>query len=87
MTVGRVAIGFELVVLLTALAGFRYDRTELRLSYGLVLVGLLQVSLAEDLGSSREIHAFHGLLALAVFALAWRVVARSRRLKTVRRAL
>src|SRR4029077_8173227 len=79
MTVGRVAVGFELVVLLTALLGYRDDRTELRLSAALFLVGLLQVSLAQVLGNSPYVHAFHALFALAVLALAWRIVARSRR--------
>jgi hypothetical protein len=77
MTVGRIAVGFELLVLATALIGYRHDRTELRLSGALALVGLIQVSLASDVGSSAYVHAFHGLLALAVFGLAWEVVSRT----------
>jgi hypothetical protein len=77
MTVGRIAVGFELAVLATALIGYRHDRTELGLSAALVLVGALQVSLAEDLGGSPQVHAFHGLLALVVLTLAWRILARS----------
>jgi uncharacterized membrane protein len=76
MTVGRVAVGFELLVLATALVGYRHDRTELGLSGALALVGALQASLATDLGSSPRVHALHGLLALAVLTLAWRIVAR-----------
>jgi hypothetical protein len=77
MTVGRITVGFELVVLATALVGYRRDRTALGLSVALALGGALQVSLAEDLGHSPQVHAFHGLLALVVLALAWRIVARS----------
>jgi hypothetical protein len=77
MTVGRIAVGFELLVLATAIVAFRHDDAELRLSLALVLVGLLQVSLAADLGSAPEVHAFHGLLALVVLGLSGAVVART----------
>jgi hypothetical protein len=77
MTVGRITVGVELVVLATAVVGYRRDRATLGLSVALALVGLLQVSLAEDLGGSPQVHAFHGLLALAVLTLAYRIVARS----------
>jgi hypothetical protein len=70
MTLGRVAVGFELLTLVTALLGWRSDRTEVRLGIALVLVGSLQVSLAKDIGNSPGVHALHGLLALAVLALA-----------------
>jgi hypothetical protein len=77
MTVGRIAVGFELLVLLTAVLGFRHDRTELGLSGALALTGLLQVSLAADLGRSPAVHALHGLLSLAVLLLAWRIATRT----------
>ena len=70
LTLGRVAVGFELLVLVTALLGWRSDRTEVRLGIALVVVGALQVSLAKDVGSSPGVHALHGLLALAVLVLA-----------------
>ena len=81
MTVGRVVVGFELLVLLTALIGWRSDRREVRLSAALVVVGAFQASFASDLGSTPYVHALHGLLALVVLVLAsimatrtWRVV-------------
>ena len=81
MTLGRVVVGFELLALLTALIGWRSDRQEIRLSLALVVVGLIQVSLAKDVGNSPQVHALHGLLALVVMVLAsvmttrtWRVV-------------
>lgn len=70
MALGRVVVIFEIVVLLTALLGWRHDRIELRLSAALVLVGGLQVSFAKDLGKSPQVHALHGLLALVVVLLA-----------------
>lgn len=79
MTLGRVVVGFELVVLLTALVGWRRDRRELGLSVALVVVGLVQVSLAKDLGNSPQVHALHGMLALAVVLLAALIAVRNRR--------
>lgn len=70
MTLGRVVVGFELLALVTALIGWRDDRREVRLSIALVVVGGFQVSLAKDLGSSPQVHALHGMLALAVVILA-----------------
>ena len=70
MTLGRVVVGFELLALVTALVGWRDDRREVRLSFALVVVGALQVSLASDLGNSPYVHALHGLLALVVVVLA-----------------
>jgi len=50
MTVGRIAVFFELIVLLTALIGWRSDRSEIWMSVALFLVGALQASLAKDIG-------------------------------------
>jgi hypothetical protein len=69
-TVGRIAVVFELLVLVTALVAFRNDRAQLWLSGSLFVVGALQASLAKDLGSSPWVHALHGALALAVLLLA-----------------
>jgi hypothetical protein len=42
------------------------------------VVGAFQALFAKDIGSSSEVHALHGLLALAVFALAWSTLVRTR---------
>jgi len=76
--VGRVVILLELVVLVTALVGWWGDRSEVGISVGLVVLGLLQASLAKDGGNSSEVHAFHGMLALAVFFVAWAILLRTR---------
>jgi len=78
MAVGHVVVGIEVLVFLTGIIGFRHDRTEVRLSTALVVVGALQAELAADLGHSPQVHAFHGLLAVAVLLLAWRIAARTR---------
>jgi hypothetical protein len=78
MTVGRVTVAFELLVLVTALVGWWGNRSQIATSSALFVTGLVQVSLAKDLGSSPEVHAFHGMLALAVFWLAWVTLLRSR---------
>jgi hypothetical protein len=70
MTLGKIVVLFELVVLLTAVVGWWRDWPEVRLSAALVVVGGLQVSLARDLGNSPQVHALHGMLALAVVLLA-----------------
>jgi hypothetical protein len=78
MAVGRIVVGLELLVFLTALIGWWGNRAEITGSTALLLVGAVQVSLAKDVGSSPEVHAFHGMLALAVFLLAWRALIRTR---------
>ena len=70
MTLGKIVVLFELVVLLTAAVGWWRAWPEVRLSAALVVVGGLQVSLAKDLGNSPQVHALHGMLALAVVLLA-----------------
>jgi hypothetical protein len=70
MMLGKIVVLFELVVLLTAVAGWWRAWPEVRLSVALVVVGGLQVSLAKDLGNSPQVHALHGMLALAVVLLA-----------------
>jgi uncharacterized membrane protein len=70
MTLGKIVVAFELVVLLTALVGWWRRWTEVSLSVALVVIGGLQVSLAKDLGKSAQVHALHGMLALAVVLLA-----------------
>ena len=70
MTLGKIVVLFELVVLLTAVVGWWRAWPEVRLSAALVVVGGLQVSLAKDLGDSPQVHALHGMLALAVVLLA-----------------
>jgi hypothetical protein len=78
MTVGRIVIALELLVLATALIGWWGDRREVGISAGLVVLGALQALLAKDLGDTPQVHAFHGMLALAVFALAWAILLRTR---------
>jgi hypothetical protein len=70
MMLGKVVVLFELVVLLTAVVGWWRAWPEVKLSAALVIVGGLQVSLAKDLGNSPQVHALHGMLALAVVLLA-----------------
>ena len=70
MTLGKIVVLFELIVLLTAVIGWWRDWTEVWLSLALVVVGGLQVSLAKDLGNSSQVHALHGMLALVVVFLA-----------------
>ena len=77
MTVGRVTIGLEVLVFATGVIGWPRDRWQVGLSSALLLVGILQGSLAKDVGSSPQVHALHGLLALVVFVLAWQIAARS----------
>ena len=78
MTVGRVTVGCELLVLLTALIGWWGDWAQIKSAVALVFVGALQASLAKDIGNSPQVHALHGFLALAVAALAWSIVSRRR---------
>jgi hypothetical protein len=77
MTVGRVVVFFELVVLLTALVGWRGDRSQIGMSAALFLVGALQASLAKDVGTSPWVHALHGMLALVVLVLALLIAVRT----------
>ena len=70
MMLGRIVVLFELIVLLTAIVGWWRAWPEVRLSAALVVVGGIQVSLAKDLGNSPQVHALHGMLALAVVLLA-----------------
>jgi hypothetical protein len=77
MTVGRVVVFFELVVLLTALIGWRNDRSEIGMSAALFVVGALQASLAKDVGNSPWVHALHGMFALVVLLLALLIAART----------
>jgi hypothetical protein len=56
--------------LVTALVGWWGDWYEITISTALLVVGTFQALFAKDIGSSSEVHALHGLLALAVFALA-----------------
>jgi hypothetical protein len=79
MTVGRVVVGIEVIVLVTALAGWWGNWNAIRSSAALFLVGAFQASFAKDIGSSPQVHALHGLLALVVVALAWSIAARGRR--------
>jgi hypothetical protein len=85
-TLGKVVVGFELVVFVTGLVGYWHDKREVRLSSALIVIGVLQASFAEDIGNSPEAHAFHGLLALFVLLLAWTIVARTRSVLTGRHA-
>jgi hypothetical protein len=78
MAVGRVTVGCELGVLVTALIGWWGDWAETRGAAALVVVGGLQASLAKDIGSSPQVHALHGFLALVVAALAWSIAVRRR---------
>ena len=77
MTVGRIVVFFELIVLLTALIGWRGDRSEIGLSSALFLVGALQASLAKDIGNSPWVHALHGMFALVVLMLASLIAVRT----------
>jgi hypothetical protein len=71
MMLGKVVVLFELVVLVTAVVGWWWRAwPKVKLGAGLVVVGGLQVSLAKDLGNSPQVHALHGMLALAVVLLA-----------------
>ena len=69
--VGRVVVGFELVVLVTALVGWWSNSRLIGMSSALFGVGALQALLAHDIGSAPRVHALHGFLALVVFVLAW----------------
>jgi hypothetical protein len=80
MTVGRIVVGLELIVFLTALAGWWGDWAEIRSGATLVVLGGLQASLAKDVGSSPGVHALHGMLALAVAGLAAWIAYRRRSL-------
>jgi hypothetical protein len=68
VTVGRIVVALELLVLVTALVGWWGDWYEITISTALLVVGTFQALFAKDIGSSSEVHALHGLLALAVFA-------------------
>ena len=85
MHVGRVVVGFEVSVLLTALAGWWGNWAEIQSSAALAAVGAFQASFAKDMGNSPQVHALHGLLALVVVALAWSIAARGRQ-ELLRRA-
>jgi len=78
VTVGRIVVALELLVFVTALVGWWGDRYEITISTALLVVGTFQALFAKDIGSSSEVHALHGLLALAVFALAWSTLIRTR---------
>jgi hypothetical protein len=78
VTVGRIVVVLELLILVTAFVGWWGQRYEIASSAALVFVGVFQALFAKDLGSSPEVHALHGLLALAVFALAWSTFIRTR---------
>jgi hypothetical protein len=78
VTVGRIVVALELLVLVTALVGWWGDWYEITISTALLVVGMFQALFAKDIGSSSEVHALHGLLALAVFALAWSTLVRTR---------
>jgi hypothetical protein len=84
-TLGKVVVGFELIVFVTALVGYWHDKREIRLSSALLVIGALQASFAQDIGNSPEVHALHGLLALFVLVLAWTIAARTRSVLTARR--
>ena len=77
MTLGKVVVGVELLVFVTGLVGYWHDKREVRLSTALIVVGVLQASLARDIGSSPQVHALHGLLALFVLILSWMIAART----------
>jgi hypothetical protein len=78
-TVGGFAQPVELLVFLTALAGWWRERSQVILSLSLLVVGGLQVAFAENIGSSPAVHALHGMLALAVLLLAAVIAHRGRR--------
>jgi len=78
LAVGRVTVGCELAVLLTAVIGWWGDWGEARGAVALLVIGGLQASLAKDVGNSAHVHALHGFLALVVGALAWSIAARRR---------
>ena len=69
-TVGGIVPAVEVVVLIATLIGWRKDRVQVILSVLLLVVGVLQVQFAENIGSSPSVHALHGLLAVAVVLLA-----------------
>jgi hypothetical protein len=75
-TVGGIVEFVEVAVVVTAAVGWRHDRLQVGLSVALLIVGVLQVALAKNLGNSPTVHAFHGLLALAVVLLAWQIALR-----------
>ncbi|MEI8105057.1 MAG: DUF6220 domain-containing protein [Actinomycetes bacterium] len=77
-TVGGLVVVVELLVLATALLGWLRDRVQVGLSAALAVVGVLQVSFAQNLGNSPAVHALHGLLALVVVLLAAQIAARKR---------
>jgi hypothetical protein len=78
-TVGGFVVPVELLVFLTALAGWWRERSQVILSLSLLVVGGLQVAFAENIGSSPSVHALHGMLALAVLLLASVIAHRGRR--------
>ena len=77
MTLGRVVVLFEFVVLATGLAGWWRDWPEVKLSVALFVIGGLQASFAKDLGDSPQVHGLHGLLALVVVLLAALIAVRT----------
>ena len=78
-TVGGFAPVIEVVVFLTALAGWWRERSQVILSLALLVVGVLQVSFAENIGNSPSVHALHGMLAILVVLLASVIAHRGRR--------
>jgi hypothetical protein len=78
-TVGGTVIFVEILVALTGLIGWWRNWPQVSLGIALLIVGVLQVSFAENLGSSPTVHALHGMLALAVLLLAWQTALRGSR--------
>jgi hypothetical protein len=69
--VGKSVPFIELLVLLTALAGWWSERRQVALSLALFLVGAIQVSFATThWGTSPGVRALHPTLAVAVIVLA-----------------
>jgi Family of unknown function (DUF6220) len=77
MMLGRIVVLLELIVLLTAVIGWRSERSEIWMSAALFLVGALQASLAKDIGNSPWVHALHGMFALVVLVLSSLITVRT----------
>jgi hypothetical protein len=76
--IGRVVVGVELILLVTARIGWWRNWAQMGASAALFLIGALQAELAKDIGNSPSVHAFHGMLAFAVFAIAWWILVQTR---------
>jgi hypothetical protein len=81
-SVGKVVPFLELLVFLTAVAGWWANRVQVGLSLALFIVGGIQVSFATThWGTNPSVRAFHPMLAVAVVLLAAATAARTWRLR------